>query len=154
MQDFISALRGRWMHRHTIAARRRLGVALALVTLAAACTAPAASANSVGCTWAEGSGASYVCLGIYGSGTYVNQFRVSRNHQYNSICNYRARVVVYQPTRGSVTYYSSYHSGCSWNTAWMDVWPRRNFENKSKACGYWYESGRWLSGVPCNQIHS
>jgi hypothetical protein len=34
------------------------------------------------------------------------------------------------------------------------MYPRRYFENNTKACGHWYESGRWLSGVPCNKIYS
>ncbi len=34
----------------------------------------------------------------------------------------------------------------------MDIWPRRAFPHNSKACGYWWESGKWLSGVPCNKI--
>jgi hypothetical protein len=124
---------------------------VAAVTLLSSGAGPA-SANSVGCTLAEGSNASYVCLTIRGSGLRVDGFRVTRNHPKNSICGYQAWVWVGQPTRGAVNYYSPFRSGCSWNTAWMDMYPRRTFEHNSKACGHWYESGRWISGVPCNRI--
>lgn len=135
-------------------ARRALVLGLGITALSLSSGASPASADSVGCTWAEGGGASYVCLGIYGSGRYVNQFRVSRNHQYTSICGYKARVHVQQPNSSTVYHYSGFYSGCSWNTAWMDLWPRRYYVNNSKACGTWYESGRYISGVPCNKIYN
>lgn len=131
--------------------RRVLAITAGTIAASAGVATPA-MADSVGCTWAEGSGASYVCLGIYGSGTYVNQFRVTRNHQYNSICGYRARVSVNQPTSTDYNYYSGTHTGCSWNTAWMDFYPRRSYQHDTKVCGHWYESGKWLSGVPCNKV--
>ena len=111
-----------------------------------------AQATSIGCTWAPGTYASYVCLGIYGSGRYVSSFRVSRNKQYSSICNYKAKVVVQAPDGRAWRFFSPYHSGCSWNTAWMDMAAYRYFPNNSVACGHWFEMGRWIPGVPCNRI--
>jgi len=132
--------------------RRLLGLALALAVVGGGSSAATASADSVGCTAAEGSLASYVCLRI--SGPHGNNwFRVTRNQQYTSICRYKARVRVSQPTLGTLTYYSPYNAGCSWNTAWMDIYPRRGFQFKSKACGHWYEQGRWIAGTPCNIIY-
>jgi len=134
--------------------RRLLGLALALAVVGGGSSAATASASwhSVGCTAAEGSLASYVCLRI--SGPHGNNwFRVTRNQQYTSICRYKARVRVSQPTLGTLNYYSPYNAGCSWNTAWMDIYPRRGFQFKSKACGHWYEQGRWIAGTPCNIIY-
>jgi hypothetical protein len=97
---------------------------------------------------------SYVCIGVNGTGRYVSGARVARNKFKSSICNYKAKVVVTAPDGRVWRFFSPYHSGCSFNTAWMDIGIYRSFPNQSRICGHWFEMGRWIPGVPCETIHS
>jgi hypothetical protein len=133
----------------------RLVAAVVAAAPLLALSSSSAPASSLGCTWAPGSYASYVCVAISGSGRYVSSVRVTRNKQYSSICNYKAKFVVTSPSGlRKWRFYSPYHSGCSWNTAWMDIAVYRSFPDGSTACGHWYEMGRWLPAVPCETIHA
>lgn len=144
----------------TASLKRLLGAALALAVVGAGASAATASADSTGCTFVQGTAASYVCLTINSGpmltdGAYVSWFRVRRVHlapQPTSICDYKGRVWVKQPTKGTVNYYSPYRAGCSSGVAWVRMYPRRKFEMHTKACGTWFESGRWLSGAACNYL--
>jgi len=133
--------------------RRSFGIALTLAAAVAGAGAPAASAGdwfpSMGCT---ATGGGHVCLGIAGGKGEVSRFRVFRTHLKHQICGYQARVRVYQPTRGTLTYYSAKRGGCAGGWAAESINPGVVFEHNSKACGAWFEFGRWLSGTPCNRI--
>jgi hypothetical protein len=127
--------------------------ALALAVPAAGVSSAPAAATSFGCTFEPGTGASYACLTVVGTGLYVDHVRVTRNNPMTSICNYKAKFVVHAPDGRVWRFYSPFHRGCSWNTAWMDIAVGRSFPNNSRGCGHWFEMGHWLPGVPCETIH-
>ena len=111
-----------------------------------------AHASSAGCTL--GYDETYTCLGIYGSGTHVDSFRVSYNKTYRTICAYQAKVTVTSPAGTTWTYWSSKHTGCSFNTAWFDFEVNRSYPSGSRACGFFYERGEYRGAKPCNTIKS
>jgi hypothetical protein len=143
---------GSGLGRRTPASRFLLTglAALAAALASSAVAAPAARADSWGCTFAPFGN---VCLLIEGSGRYVSHVRVRRAKiDYGLICNYRGNMVVRGP-RGRVIdrRRGPYHEGCSVLYAWYDWYPRRTYPHNSTICGAFWENGE-LQGRACNKV--
>jgi hypothetical protein len=102
-------------------------VAALLGTLLSVLPAQPASADSVGCTLAPGGPGASVCLGLYGSGNFLKSTRVSYGAGANpqNVCRTQAKW-----TGPLGTIYSSYRSGCVFQTAWFDHTVNRNAPGK------------------------
>lgn len=109
-------------------------------------TAPQAAASAGGCTASTGPG--YVCVNVDGSGLRVNKGNVVRTKP-DGICNYRAALVAKYPGKSDTYYWGSYHNGCVYGRAYVDVTVQWTFADGVRICGYFYEGGTLQPGQPC-----
>lgn len=146
--------KGVMMRRLTLS---KLALPALIVGLAAATTgvfASTATGNASGCTLT--STTQYVCIYVYGSGTYVNRVSVVRQKLSSiAICNYQGLMNVWNSSGTLIDRrWSPFHSGCSYGRAWFDWYPAKNYPNNSSVCTYFYEGYGKLQGVACKKIYA
>ena len=124
-----------------------------LVLLALSLRVAPAAADSQGCTYTDFPN-KYVCFSIYGDGTHVDKFVVTRGRLArgdNGICNYEGRVRVTAPDGTTWNYTSDHRAGCQVGRATRTIGVNRDYPNGSRACGSFYENGQ-LQSTACNKI--
>lgn len=136
---------------------RKLGIVSIMTTIVVigglGLKATPARADAGSCTGAPNG---YVCANVYGSGTWVDHGWIMDNRLNPAaswICNYQARFTAWYPAGGSRTWYSPYHSGCSYAGAWFNVGIYSNLPNQTLLCGYWMEDGSTKASL-CYRVHS
>lgn len=132
------------MKHHGIGFRAATAAGGSLAALTAYAWAAPASAYAAasGCTGEAGGGSQ--CMDIDGSGQYVNPLRESAWSAFSpffSICSYQAKWTGDTTANGWKSWYSSYHAGCSYNTAYFNknVSPDK-MVNHSYFYGYWKDN--------------
>ena len=100
--------------------------------------APPADATAETCISAR---SGIVCTKVWGTGTYVQSMRTSKNNWTNGslVCNYSAWFFYIPSTGGAYGLGYQQRQGCTFSPAWLTQSVNRSFPRNTLICGKWFE---------------
>lgn len=125
--------------------------ALAVAITGLIATPSTAQADGGGCTSASGPG--YLCIQLYGDGTYVNNLQGARSKPGQWLCNYEIKA--WGTLANGSTWSQTKLTGCGWSRVWADFYPRTRFKDNTRFCVASREQGSsWEPYYACVWIEA